>query len=175
MEHTNAYQLIADYVLDLLPAEKRLLLESHAAACPACRQAIQQERQVGQVVRAAVWQMPRPAAARLNQLRPVVSRTRPFFFTMPRQVAALGLMVFLLLGTLGLNRVNQQSHWPVQSPTVLVVTETATATSAPTSTTMTVERTAFEGIGRPVTVATAGPAAVPNAAATPVMTLVSGY
>lgn len=170
MDHSTTYQLIADYVLDLLPAEKRHLVENHVAACPACRQAIQRERQVGQVVRETLIQLPRPSAARLSQLRPVAARSRPFFLTAQRSLAALTLMVLVVLGTLGLNRSHQATSWPVQSPTGLVMTETATATTpalpGPTGTQI------VEKLPQTNRVATAGPAAVPDSMATPDVTLV---
>jgi hypothetical protein len=176
MEHANAYLLISDYVLDLLPAEERQLVEFHAAGCVACRQAIQRERQVGQVVRETLLRLPRPASGRLNGLRPAYPRPRPFF-TAPRQLAALALMVCLLLGTVGLNQANNESNWSLQSPTALVVTETATATTAPTSTEMMTERSEPATIpANPVaTVAYHGapsPAAGPNLAVTPDATMI---
>ena len=181
MEHSNVYLLIPDYVLDLLPAETRLLVEFHAAGCADCRQAIQRERQVGQVLRDTLLRLPRPASGRLNELRPAYQRPRPFF-TAPRQVAVLALMVCLLLGTVGLNQAaHNQPEWPLQSPTVLVATKTATATTAPTSTEMITEAlrpasvptnpvatVAYNGAPSPA----AGPAAVPNPAVTPDATMI---
>jgi hypothetical protein len=181
MEHSNAYLLISDYVLDLLPAETRQLMEFHAAGCPDCRQAIQRERQVGQVVRDTLLRLPRPASGRLNQLRPVYQRPRPFF-SAPRQLAALALMVCLLLGTVGLNQAaHSQPNWPLQSPTVLVATETATATTAPTSTAMITEDLgpATAEVNPVATIAhhsapspAAGPAAGPNLTVTPDATMI---
>jgi hypothetical protein len=179
MEHLNAYHLIPDYVLDLLPAEKRQLVEFHAAGCSACRQAIQRERQVGQAVRDTLFHLPRPAANRLNQLRPPYQRPRAFF-TAPRQLAAMALMVLLLLGSLGLNQANSRANWPAQSPTVLVATETATATTAPTSTLSTVRMSDHSGptavrMNPVATVAfnsNPSPAAVPSPLSTPDATMI---
>lgn len=177
MEHANVYLLIPDYVLDLLPAEERQLVEVHVAGCAACRQAIQRERQVGQVVRDTLLRLPRPAAGRLNQLRPVYQRPRPFF-SASRQLAAMALMVCLLLGTVGLNQASNQTNWTMQSPTALVVTETATATTAPTSTQVTTghsETATIEVVNPVATVAyhgAPGPVAGPNPVVTPDATMV---
>lgn len=44
MEQAHVFNLISDYVLGLLPASERLLVEQHAAGCGLCRQQLDSER-----------------------------------------------------------------------------------------------------------------------------------
>ena len=51
MDSEHALQLIPDYVLGLLSAAESRRVEQHAHHCPACREAIRRERQVGALLR----------------------------------------------------------------------------------------------------------------------------
>ena len=134
MDSEHALQLIPDYVLGLLSTDESQRIEQHAHHCPACREAIRRERQVGTLLRQTVQIAARPPVGRLEQLRPAprpVARARRQLY---RQLAPLtALAVLLVVVLLGQTRGLGQST-PVFAQTAEPATATLTAAATPTVT-----------------------------------------
>lgn len=168
----HVFSQIPDYVLGLLPSIERQALERHTANCPACRQALQRENRVGQLVRSTLQTATQPKIGRLPQLMPTIPAKRPFITTRPLwQLACLASLLILFLGGWGLHAINPQPMWSA-SPTHVAATatntQTATATIAQfappqeeTEVTQTAVPTTFLS---PEPVLTPGPVATPVAA-----------
>jgi anti-sigma factor RsiW len=136
MNQTDHFQaLLADYVLDLLPAAERRRVDDHVRHCADCRAALRRERAVGALVRETVqaaapvrlahWQPARPAP------RPQPS---PFGRLAPALVTLL-LGLGLLLGS-GRLPMSQAGYGPLSRVVhaTAAPTETATQTHTPTAT-----------------------------------------
>ncbi|MCB8988170.1 MAG: zf-HC2 domain-containing protein [Ardenticatenaceae bacterium] len=147
MNQEHVLPLLSDYVLDLLPSGKRQQVELHAAECAACRAALQTERQIGGLVRASLQAAAEPGNGRLAQLMPAVPRQpapTAVWWDRQRQLALVGLLLVVLLGSWGL-RFGQGRHgWQPPLPTSVAVTATnsATATLAEAATSTRVVETA---------------------------------
>jgi anti-sigma factor RsiW len=163
MNHEHTLPLLSDYVLDLLPGGERRQVEQHAAECADCRQALQIERQVGGLVRATLQATTEPGYGRLAQLRPAIPHRHPaqpdFWRQRQRQLALVGLLLFLLTGALGLRYGNAPQGWQPPLPTHVAITATttneATATLAEVLTSTRLVETA-------VSTTTASPSASPT-------------
>ncbi len=153
--------LVSDYVLGLLDAEAQGHLERHAAACPTCRAAIEQERGLFAVVRTTVASATRPNPARLAALRPALTRkpaARPVLNW--QRLAPVTMLLLLILSALSVQlsggdrplNDNLRGFLPVTN------TPTATATTRPTATI-----TALQPAEQP----TSAPEALQPAAPTP--------
>lgn len=133
MNHQHFSNQISDYLLNLLPAAEQQALESHLANCPHCRQAVLNQQQFVQTVRATLAVATRPGPGQLTRLMPPLPlRRRPQLSLMRRSVAGVALLVVLILG--GLNWQMGYNHWRNPAVTVLAVTATHQPTSTATQT-----------------------------------------
>lgn len=135
MNQEHVLPLLSDYVLDLLPGGQRRQVELHAAECAACRQALQAERQLGAVVRASLQAATEPGYGRLARLMPAIPKPAAppvYHRARQRQLALVGLLLLLLLGSLGLRYGQGRQGW--QPPLPTIVAATATQTSEATAT-----------------------------------------
>jgi hypothetical protein len=125
--------LLQAYVLDLLPTAEKERLTRQIGADPALLAQVQQERQVGQLVKQTVHQAGLAENGRLAQCMPAVpQQKRPFWASSaPRQMAMVAMMLVLLLGGWQWLSSEQSALW--QSPPT-VVAVTATTTNTPTAT-----------------------------------------
>ncbi len=146
MNQEHVLPLLSDYVLDLLPSGKRRQVERHAAECAACRTALQTERQLGSLVRTSLQAATEPGNGRLAHLMPAIPRqpARAIWLGRQRQLALVGLLLMLLLGSLGLRYGQGRHGWQPPLPTSVAATATnsATATLAQTMTSTRVVETA---------------------------------
>lgn len=185
MDSEHALQLIPDYVLGLLSAAESRRVEQHAHHCPACREAIRRERQVGALLRQTVQTAARPPAGRLEHLRPAPrhvgnARRRLYRQLAPLTALAVLLVVVLLGQTRGLGR-----STPVFAQTAEPATATLTTAATPTVTLAALDNTAADSTAtltraaRPSGPALAlaaprppeaPPTARPSAVATPIIT-----
>jgi anti-sigma factor RsiW len=139
IETNKAPNLLTEYVLDLLPPAEKQRLAQQIGADPALRAQVQQERQVGQLVKQTVQQAGQVDNARLARLMPAVPRQKRPFWHNPavqqamRQVAMVAMMFILLLG--GWQWFNgSQTAVLSQTPTAIAVTATMTHTPTATQT-----------------------------------------
>lgn len=187
MDSEHALQLIPDYVLGLLGADESRRVEQHAHHCPACREALRRERQVGALLRQTVQMAARPPAGRLEHLRPTPRRVARARRQLYRQLApltalAVVLLVVLLAQTRGFGRTT-----PAFAQTAEPATATMTAAATPTVTLAALDDTAagptatLTRAARPSGPALAlaaprppdaPPTSGPSAAATPIITYV---
>ena len=133
-ENRHILNLIPDYVLDLLPGEQKMAVERHLTICAGCRQAVQQERQIGHLLRQTMQAASRPAPERLAGLQPAPPGGWKLLWATkwPRQAATLALLLLLFVGFLGLQQQNERPiFWPGQNTPW---TMTATLTEGPTMT-----------------------------------------
>lgn len=136
-DHGQQSQIIADYVLDLLPPERRAALEDHLARCEQCRIAVGRERALVAQVQQTLAHAGRPASDRLQQLMPAAPARHPSFRTFYemawRPATALALLLVLFLGVLQSDLLlgHQRNDAILSSPstTALVVTTTTTPTA----------------------------------------------
>jgi len=134
MNQEHVLPLLSDYVLDLLPGGERRRVEEHAATCAACRHALQKERQVGSLVRATLQGAAEPEHGRLVRLMPALPRQtgHPAFglgLGQQRQLALVGLLLVLIVGTLGLRYGEGRPGWQPPLPTSIAATATNSATA----------------------------------------------
>lgn len=145
MNQEHVLPKLSDYVLDLLPGGERRQVEQHAAECAACRTALQTERQIGGLVRASLQAASEPRHGRLGQLRPGIAPVRPaqsgFWLARQRQLALVGLLLVLLLGTLGLRYSSARQSWQPPLPTSVAATATTTASATRNGATATLAQT----------------------------------
>lgn len=127
----HVFSQIPDYVLGLLPSIERQALERHTANCPACRQALQREHRVGQLVRSTLQTANQPKIGRLSQLMPTIPAKRPPAVRPLWQLACLASLLILFLGGVGLRVMNPQPVWSA-SPTHVAATATNTQTATAT-------------------------------------------
>jgi anti-sigma factor RsiW len=135
---------IQDYVLGLLPVEQRNLLERHVADCATCSRQLQQAKEVGLLVGTAVRRAGMVSPERLDALRPPAPRRRRLGEA-PRQLALLGVVLMLFLGTVGLTQTGRAAwlvpHIATTAPTqaaqpTVTETQTPTVTASPTAISM---------------------------------------
>lgn len=132
MNHLLSPHLITDYVLDLLSPPERQRVEGHLVTCVACREAVQAERQVGQLVRSSVAMATRPGSSHLARLMPAPPTLRRFPAFAPvawRPLMAVCVLAILFLGGFNLFNGSGSSTW--QEPATAMA---VTATSYPTVT-----------------------------------------
>ncbi len=139
IETNQAPNLLQEYVLDLLPPAEKQRLAQQIGADPVLQARVQQERQVGQLVKQTVQQAGLADNARLARLMPAVPRQQRPFWPIPtvqqtmRQVAMVVMMFMLLLG--GWQWFNGgQTAVLSQTPTAIAVTATMTHTPTATQT-----------------------------------------
>lgn len=134
--HVN--QQLPDYVLNLLPKMERRAIEQHTTVCVNCQQALQAEREIGQMVRLTLQTATHPANGRLAQLMPAIPtqkrRSSSMVMGWQRPLALVGLLVVILFGTLGAWNGRSHNIWNAPSPTAIATiatsTQDATATLA---------------------------------------------
>lgn len=133
MNHEQILPQIPDYVLGLLPHSDRQQVESHARSCPRCRQALEQEQRLSQLVRTTLQLATEPAPRQLRPFMPPIPRrqTPALLHGWHKQLAPVLLLLMLLLGGLGWNA-RPQTNWATTNPMLLVLT--ATTTNTPTAT-----------------------------------------
>lgn len=165
-DHDHISTQLTDYVLGLLPAQDRLALEQHTAVCQPCRQQLQQERALAQVVRGTVTAATTPPV-HLAQLMPPVPQKRPFWLTplLPqRRVAFAALLLMLFLSSVGLRNwgtpINANANATLPAFIAATSTLEPTETKLPTSTVASVTQptaTTNEATNVPTNMATAVP------------------
>ena len=139
IETRKSTNLLQEYVLDLLPAAEKEQLTRQMSQDPDLLAAVQQERQVGQLVRQTLQKATAVDNGRLVQLMPAIPQrrrlTRPGFAPrqLGRQLAAVAMLLVLLLGGWQWFNSGQPSLWP-SPPTMVAVTATMTHTPAATKT-----------------------------------------
>lgn len=174
MDREHVLPLVTDYVLGLLPPEEQRRVERHAGDCPACRQAVNRERQVGQLVRHTVAAAQPPFRAQALRPRPparaAIARERLY-----RQFAPAMMILMLLLGSVAMRL--SAGGAELRGSGAVFLTSSSTPTLAPSKTpTATI---AAATIGRPDPAAGLAPApgtapAPTNAGAGAVTTPVPG-
>ena len=98
IETNKVPHLLTEYVLDLLPPAEKQRLAQQIGADPALQAQVQQERQVGQLVKQTVQQAGQADNAQLARLMPAVPRQKRPFWHNPaaqqamRQVAMAAMM-----------------------------------------------------------------------------------
>jgi anti-sigma factor RsiW len=124
--------LAADYVLDLLPAEKKSSLSKHIARCSECRQLVAEEQRIGALVRSTVDAIGRDQTRLRSLMPPESDRKVGSFYRTPiyRQLAFAA--VFLIVFFTGLNVLFNQEMPGYSTPesTAYVVTASHTGTPA---------------------------------------------
>lgn len=129
--------LMSDYVLGLLPADERARLERHAASCPACRSAIERERNLFVVVRSTVASASRPNPSRLAALRPAVPHKPAARAAVSWQrLAPVTMLLLLILSAFAiqLSGGDRPLNDNLRGLLPATHTPTATATTQPTAT-----------------------------------------
>ena len=134
MTQQHVHQQIPDYVLGLLPQNEQQQVDRHTLACPDCRVALRQERELTQLVRTTLTAAQPPTNLRqfMPPVPPKSRRIGLFYFSLnwPQQLAPLTLVLFLLLGSAGIYLSEQRGLWQNPTPTAI----TATLTDSPTAT-----------------------------------------
>ena len=137
IETRKSTNLLQEYVLDLLPAAEKELLTRQISQDPDLLAAVQQERQVGQLVRQTLQKATAVDNGRLVQLMPAIPQRQRLAGFAPRQLgrqlAAVAMLLVLLLGGWQWFNSGQPSLWP-SPPTMVAVTATMTHTPAATKT-----------------------------------------
>ena len=130
-DHNRQSEILADYVLDLLPEAARAEVESHLAVCARCRETVTRERELVTEVRQTLVESGRTDAGHLKRLMPPLPTVDRAGW---RPVVALLLLLVFFLGVV-------QSELPLWEPdgqgTLSNPTTTAlvaTATTTPTAT-----------------------------------------
>jgi anti-sigma factor RsiW len=160
MNQEHVLNQIPDYILGLLTRQERLWVEQHTAVCNHCRQALHQESEISQLVRATLASAAQPSSLRLRQLMPAPPRSRWTWLTRhhwPRQLAVATLLLSLIWGTFSLY---QQFTGAIVPPDQLAAT--ATMTQEPTMTLANAGQDRQEAVG-----GTAVPTLLIEASATP--------
>lgn len=180
MDSEHALQLIPDYVLGLLSADESRRVEEHAHACPACREAIRRERQVGALLRQTVQMAARPPAGRLEQLRPAPRRVARARRQLYRQLAPLTALAVLLLVVVLAQTRGYGRPTPAFAQTAEAATATLTTAATPTVTLAALDDTAADPTATltraarssapTLALAAPQPPDTPPAAATPIIT-----
>ncbi|HSG15964.1 MAG TPA: zf-HC2 domain-containing protein, partial [Anaerolineae bacterium] len=128
--------LISDYVLELLPGDESERVTAHLSRCPECRRAMATERQVGQSVRSTLQ-----ATSDIDQTRLRQAMPRPPVNADPDQrllawspgLAAVGILLLIMCGTLVLYLNHRPAGWsstpPAALSTAVITTNTPTQTA----------------------------------------------
>ena len=130
-DHYRQSEILADYVLDVLPEAARAEVESHLAVCARCRETVTRERELVAEVRQTLVESGQTDAGRRKRMMPSPPTVDHAIW---RPAVALVLLLVFFLGVV-------QSELPVWEPdgqgilsnpttTALV----ATATTTPTAT-----------------------------------------
>lgn len=164
IETNNQTNLLQEYVLDLLPSVEKQPLARQIGNDAALLKQVQQERQVGQLVKRTLQQAGTIENGRLAQLMPAIPKQkRPFWPSFaPRQLAMVAMLFVLLLGGWQWFNNEQSALW--SSPTAVAVTATMTHTPAATETQMVPTETAVADQNNPIVVTTPAPLPTPIAA-----------
>lgn len=118
-------ELLSDYALGVLPADKRQRVATHVMMCSACRGWVEDERALAQRVRHTLAAVPLPPRARLQALMPDPPRYhRSVPFILLRPVAALGVLLILFVGSLQLQLPATGQSLPTASATAMAATAT---------------------------------------------------
>lgn len=131
MTQEHVHELIAEYVLDLLPPAQRQRVEQHVKLCEQCQRSLKAEQQIGLLLRSTLQKTTVPTPRRLRQLMPTAPQTtKPMWgFSRWQKRLAPAFMVFLLLiGSLGLQLAFPIDAAPAFVNTVLASDMTATIT-----------------------------------------------
>ncbi len=167
----NSTNLLQEYVLDLLPTAEKKRLTRQIGADPALLTQVQQERQVGQLVKQTVQQVGLAENGRLAQRMPAIPRKkRPFWASFaPRQLAMAAMMFVLLLGGWQWFSSAQSAVWQ-SPPTLVAITATTTHTPTATQTQTVPTETAVANQTEPIIIMTPAPPPPTPVAAMPMNT-----
>lgn len=170
IETSKPTKLLQEYVLDLLPPAEKQQMAQEIGADPALLAQVQQERQVGQLVRQTIQANTAVENGRLARLMPAIPRQkRPFWHSFaPRQLAMAAMMFILLLGGWQWFSNDQAGIW--SSPTVVAVTATMTHTPTATQTQTAPTETAVANQAKTNLVVTPAPPPPTPVAAAPLNT-----
>ncbi len=170
IETNNTQNLLQEYVLDLLPPVDKQRMAQQVGSDPALLAEVQQERQVGQLVKSTLQQVGAVGNGRLAHLMPAIpQKRRPFWHSIaPRQLAMVTMLFVLLLGSWHWFTSGQSALW--SSPTAVAVTATMTHTPAATETQMVATETAVANQANPDLVITPVPPPPTPVAAVPINT-----
>lgn len=171
IETNNTPSLLQEYVLDLLPAVEKRRVTQQISEDAALKHQVEQERQIGQLVKQTLHHASHIDNGRLAQLMPTVPKQkRPFWgYVAPRQVAMLAMMFILLLGGWQWLRHDQTAIWP-SAPTIVAVTATITNTPTATETQTIPTETAVANQTHPNAIMTPAPPPPTPVAAVPLNT-----
>ncbi len=139
MDEKHITHQLDAYMLGLLSPEERQAVHHHVAHCEACREALQREREMADLLRATLHDATDHDPVRLRQLMPPVPKKRQPFWaaltgigiprSVQKQFAAVTMVALLLIGSLGLQIFTEPDSFSVQAASM---TETdTTATSQP--------------------------------------------
>ncbi len=170
IETNNKKNLLQEYVLDLLPPTETQQMARQIGHDPALLKQVQQERQVGQLVKSTLQQAGTVGNGRLAQLMPAIpQKRRPFWQSFaPRQLAMVAMLFVLLLGGWQWFTNEQSALW--SSPTAVAVTATMTHTPTATQTQIVPTETAVAHQAEPALTITQAPPPPTPVAAVPVNT-----
>jgi anti-sigma factor RsiW len=133
MTHQEIRRRLPDYVLGLLAPEQANQILDHMAGCAACRRIVQDEREIGQMVRQTLSVATHPDPARLRQLMPPPPGKIRQVGTGAGWVRSLApALVVLLLIVGAVMMQSPASRRPL--PAIVPATATATTTNTPTAT-----------------------------------------
>ncbi len=137
-QHIN--NLIADYVLELLPLVEHEAATRHIATCGSCRQAVMRERRIGLAVKQTLSKATNVEGRTLTRFMPTVSPHTGFqriFNQGQRQIVLACCLLILAFASVGIQLRLQQDTWLATAPAILsttvMLTETPTATLLATS------------------------------------------
>jgi anti-sigma factor RsiW len=174
MNQEHVLNQIPDYVLGLLPPQKRQVVERHTAVCGECQQKLQQENELTQLVRTTLSVASQPANLRLRQLMPTPPRSRQIQWLWTdwrtgwtKQLALTAMLLIFFLTGLNLYEQNMMGHGGPELP----IAATATFTQEPTMTLADADDIEKEVGGTAVPVLLIIPSATPSPAPTPLAAL----
>lgn len=136
MTHDDIRQQLTDYALGLLPHHKLDMVEKHLTSCSACRDAVQVERHIGQMVHSTLQIAAQPQAHRLQSLMPQPPQPRRLPWQRAgwqKQLAPLLVIFTLLIGAFASQRL-LPSGSNLPGFVVTAYAATATSTNTPTAT-----------------------------------------
>ena len=136
MKQQHIHQQIPDYVLGLLSRKEQQQVDQHTLACPDCRVTLRHEQELSQLVHTTLAAAQPPANLR-QFMPPVPQKSRQtglfnFSLNWQQQLVPLTVVLFLLLGSVGIFLSEQRGLWQNPTPTALAIT--ATLTDSPTAT-----------------------------------------
>jgi hypothetical protein len=167
IDSKSSANLLQEYVLDLLPPIAKRQVTQQIADDPMLLPKLQQERQVGKLVKGTLRQAGQIENGRLTQLMPAIPKRQPkrtWNAALSRQLAMVTMLVMLLFAGWQWQHNNQPTLWPNQA-THVAVTATMTNTPAPTETQVTAPtETAVAKQTNDTTIITPAPPPTPIAA-----------